>query len=377
MTLANPARLPLATLVILLLNFAAAFFTLGNSDALLKWGFTPGPMAAMGVGERFITAFTSMFIHLDPVHLLGNMLFLAAAGPPIERVAGPIRFAGVYLLGGLAGIGLHALMSKFVMVAAAGEPIAGASAAIAALVGYALLRFYRVRVPMLPKLYVPLYAIILVWVLLQILGGIWVVRQFGGAVGFWAHLGGFVMGLALAFLFGAGRVMYDEAWTEHLSEAEARGEAAKGAAAKGRLTTSPKDAETLVDLFESADAIGNDDEAIVALTDLAGADPAHRNGFAIRRLAERHALGRIPVARRLRLGSELASSLPDISEFLFQSILEDPPSDDTPKALVSLIELLHASDVRAAKHFANKLDSEHSLAPETETARQRWPDIFG
>ncbi|MGI8924393.1 MAG: rhomboid family intramembrane serine protease [Fimbriimonadales bacterium] len=366
----------MATLIILLLNLVAAFFTLNSPDALLKWGFTPNPMAAIGLAERFLTALSSMFIHLDPVHLLGNMLFLAAAGPPIERVAGTLRFLGVYLLGGLAGIGLHALMSKFVMVATAGEPIAGASAAIAALVGYALLRFYRVRIPLLPKLYVPLYVIILVWAFLQLLGGIWVARQFGGAVGIWAHLGGFVAGLLLAFLFGAGRDVSDEAWTEHFSEAETRGDAAKSAAAKVHLSSTPKDPESLVGLFESADAIGAHSEATQALIGLLEVEPEYGDGFAVAKLAERHALDTLPTAKRLRLGSELASSLPDASESLLQSILEEPPGDDTPKALLVLIELMHESDPRAAKQYAKRLDVEYGLASETASAHQRWPDVF-
>jgi membrane associated rhomboid family serine protease len=366
-------KTPYGTLALLAANFIAAYFSLGNPDAAQAWGFTPAPLAPIGGMERALTALTSMFLHLDPIHLLGNMLFLAAVGPPVEKAAGPIRFLALYLLVGFAGVLAHWGIAMIVGGWLAAEPIVGASGAIAGLVGYAWLRFYRAKVPALPRVYVPVWSLILLWMIMQAVGAFVVARQYGGAVAFWAHIGGFAAGFVYALLLGAGRGADDEVWDASLSEAGARGRAAKAATARTRLEADPKDSRALVALIKSLEDTDQQSEAIAAAQRLADSAPAFDDGFAIRKLASARALGAIRAAKRLRLASQVG---PELGEVLLGSILEEPAGPETAPALAGLVELLEGSDRAAARRYAKRLASEFELDPETVAAKGRWPDLF-
>ena len=367
------SKTPLATLALLAANFIAAYFSLNNPDAIQAWGFTPSPLAPLGGFERILTAFTSIFLHIDPVHLLANMLFLAAVGPPVEKATGPIKFVAIYVLSGFAGVLGHWLAARIVGGSLAAEPVVGASGAIAGLVGYAWLRFYRAKVPAFPKVYIPVWSLILVWMLLQIAGAYLVSRQYGGAIAFWAHIGGFAAGFAFALLFGAGRGANEEAWAAALSAAEARSPGANAAAANTRLKADPSDSRALAALIESLEDTGQQGEAVAAAIRLTESDPGFEDGFAIRKLAAERKLGEVPAAKRLRLASEVG---PVPAEMLLESILEEPPGPETPAALAGLIGILAASDRAAAKRYAGRLAAEYDLAPETVSARSHWPDLF-
>lgn len=367
------SKTPLATLALLAANFIAAYFSLNNPDAIQAWGFTPAPLAPLGGFERILTAFTSIFLHIDPVHLLANMLFLAAVGPPVEKAAGPIRFLALYVFSGLAGVLAHGLVATLMSGALAAEPVVGASGAIAGLVGYAWLRFYRARVPAFPKVYIPVLSLIVAWMLMQIGGAYLVSRQYGGSIAFWAHIGGFASGFVFALLFRAGRGADNEVWDASLSEAGALGRAAKAATARTRLEVAPKDSRALVALIKSLEDTGQQSEALAATQRLADSDPAFDDGFAIRKLASVRALGAIPAAKRLRLASQVG---PELGEILLGSILEEPAGPETAPALAGLVELLEASDRAAARRYARRLSSEFELDPETAAAKGRWPELF-
>lgn len=89
----------------------------------IRWGFTPAL-------PEFSDALISMFLHGDPWHLFGNMLFLLLFAIPLERHWGASRLLGLYLLSGLCGDVLHwlAAMDSYI-------PSVGASGAIAGLMG--------------------------------------------------------------------------------------------------------------------------------------------------------------------------------------------------------------------------------------------------
>ena len=368
-------RAPWATLSILLANFVVAYFALGNQDFLLRWGFTP-KSESISAFERLLTSFTSLFVHIDPFHLLANMLFLAAAGPAIEKAAGWWRFLLIYLLGGVLGVWSHGAIAIVALPGIVTDPISGASAAIAALVGYAWLRFGRVRVPLLPKLYVSLYVPILIWALLQVAGGIWTVKQFGAQTGYWAHLGGFLSGFLLALILKAGVEAESESWTKQMDEADTRSSAAKSATAKSALKNKNRSAEAFKALFESSEAMGDAKAAEDALEGLLLSEPAFENGFAAIELSKRNALHRIPAAHRLRIATEVSGEASEAAERLLESVLQDAEGPETPKALFALVEIAAASDPAAAKHYAQRLSREYSLSPQTETARARWPELF-
>lgn len=144
------------------------------------------------------TMFTSLFLHAGWIHLLGNLLFLWVFGEALEDEIGHLRFLGFYLFCGFFSLLLHATVAGRLSV-----PIIGASGAIAGLLGAYLIRFPQAPVQTLLFLLVrfkivsvPAYVWLGLWLMLQLYG----LRQ-GGAVAWFAHLGGFFSGLLGIGLF--------------------------------------------------------------------------------------------------------------------------------------------------------------------------------
>jgi membrane associated rhomboid family serine protease len=151
------------------------------------------------------TIFTSMFLHGSFLHIFGNMLFLAIFGPNVEDATGRVRFLAFYLLGGIV-----ALAAQVLVGADSTAPTLGASGAIAAVLGGYLLLYPRARVITLVLIVffatiVELPAALLLgfWFLLQLWFGLaGLANPVGGeGVAYFAHVGGFVFGLALIKVF--------------------------------------------------------------------------------------------------------------------------------------------------------------------------------
>ena len=160
-----------------------------------------------------ITLFTSIFMHGSVIHLGGNMLFLWIFGNNIEDSMGRLRFVGFYLLGGIA-----ATLAQTAVDTSAAVPTIGASGAVAAVLGAYALLYPRARVVTLviiiffiTIIQLPALLVLGAWFVLQLLDGtreLGVQAAEGGGVAYWAHIGGFVFGLALIRLF-ANRVHED------------------------------------------------------------------------------------------------------------------------------------------------------------------------
>jgi membrane associated rhomboid family serine protease len=361
-------NVPVATLALIAVCLVAAFFTLTNSDAILRWGYVPQPLAALSAGQRVISALTSLFVHLDPLHLLGNMLFLAAVGPAVERAVGAWKMLLVFVVSGLVGVAAHHLATTTVLNAVSGEALAGSSAAIAGLIGYAWLRFRLARVPLLPNLWVPVWGVILVWVLLQV-GGAWFsARQFGAPVAYFAHLFGFASGFLLGFPLGAAAGAADEAWRDHLAEAANRGPSAQAAILKGR-----DDLESLSKLAAVQEESGNADEAAGTYARLAAADPLRDGGLAVTKLASIDKLDLISRPDRLRAADRAAHASPDIASLLLDSLVAGGTDDLTAAALERLVDLQAGGP--AARSAARRLFADFSLSPEAERVRNKYPDL--
>ena len=149
------------TLALVAANLAVAYFA-PFSPLIENFAFDPG-------APNLPSALASLFLH-DPgniLHLLGNMVFLAAVGPLVESSVGPTRFAVVYLVGGLAGVSGHWAVT---VVTGVSEPLIGASSAIAACVGYCSVRYMLRKVPLAPKLKLTVGTVAVVWVMLQAVG---------------------------------------------------------------------------------------------------------------------------------------------------------------------------------------------------------------
>ncbi len=170
------------------------------------WGLVPADFWHDGSLGHWLSLFTSMFMHGGWWHLISNMLALYIFGDNVEDHLGHFRYLLFYLFGGLAASAAH-------LVASSDSPIptVGASGAIAAVLGAYLVLFPRARVvTLIPVFYflriveVPALIYLGFWFISQLFNGLFAlaaadVLQSGG-VAWWAHIGGFVFGLALVRL---------------------------------------------------------------------------------------------------------------------------------------------------------------------------------
>ena len=148
-----------------------------------------------------LTIFTSMFMHGSILHLGGNMLFLWIFGNNVEDAMGHARFVAFYLLGGIA-----ALLAQTLIDVNAAVPTVGASGAVAAVLGGYILLYPHARV--VTVIFIVFFFTILELPAILVLG-LWFLQQVafgyfnlanptggGGGVAYFAHIGGFIFGLA-------------------------------------------------------------------------------------------------------------------------------------------------------------------------------------
>jgi len=169
----------------------------------------------------FIALITSMFLHGGWMHLIGNMLYLWIFGNNIEDVMGHIRFIMFYVACGILAVFSHAVTDPSSTV-----PMVGASGAISGVLGAYLLLFPHAQVLVLIPLgiytrmmYVPAALVLGLWFVMQVLSGGMSVGRAGGGVAFFAHVGGFLAGMALIGLFKRPEVKFfspqrHHAWRE-------------------------------------------------------------------------------------------------------------------------------------------------------------------
>ena len=196
---------PLVTYALIALNVLFFFVEQSDGDAFIgKWAFVPSRFLADPFGD-FLTLFTSMFMHAGWVHLGGNMLYLWIFGDNVEDRFGHIKFAIFYLLCGLA-----ATFAQLAFSLGSNVPNLGASGAIAGVLGAYILLFPQGRVKVLQGqqvIQVPALIVIGIWIVLQFFSGIGSITNAGqtGGIAYMAHIGGFVAGFVLTFLFRGSR----------------------------------------------------------------------------------------------------------------------------------------------------------------------------
>ncbi len=144
----------------------------------------------------------SMFLHASLLHIGSNMLFLWVFGNNVEDSLGRGRFLVFYLLCGLAATLAQSYAARDSVV-----PLIGASGAIAGVLGAYLIMFPRARVTTLVLLgffiglpQIPAFVVLGLWFVLQVFSGVGAPADAGG-VAYLAHIGGFVAGMALLFVF--------------------------------------------------------------------------------------------------------------------------------------------------------------------------------
>jgi membrane associated rhomboid family serine protease len=199
----NSARrtVPLVTYALIVLNVLFFFLELSGGDAfIMKWAFVPSRFLANPGGD-FLTLFSSMFMHAGWVHLGSNMLYLWIFGDNVEDRFGHVKFTIFYLLCGLAATAAQLAFSLDSNI-----PNLGASGAIAGVLGAYLVMFPQGRVSVLQgQRVIPMPALIVIgfWFVLQLFSGIGSIANTAdtGGVAYMAHIGGFVAGFVLTFVF--------------------------------------------------------------------------------------------------------------------------------------------------------------------------------
>jgi membrane associated rhomboid family serine protease len=196
---------PLVTYALIALNVLFFFVEQSGGDAFIgKWAFVPRRFLANPFGD-VRTLFTSMFMHAGWVHLGGNMLYLWIFGDNVEDRFGHIKFTIFYLLCGLA-----ATFAQLAFSLGSNVPNLGASGAIAGVLGAYILLFPQGKVRVLrgqQVIQVPALIVIGMWIVLQFFSGIGSIANTAqtGGVAYMAHIGGFLAGFVLTFLFRGSR----------------------------------------------------------------------------------------------------------------------------------------------------------------------------
>jgi membrane associated rhomboid family serine protease len=222
----NPTRrTPIITISLIVACFAAfaleLSITAGGGDPALerffeRWGAVPADITgALESGDYFgratLSMITSMFLHGGWLHILGNMLFLWIFGNNVEDRLGRIPFLLFYLVGGIA-----AALTQVVIDPHSTVPLVGASGAIAAALGAYIVLFPGARILSLVFLgffyqLLEVQAVIILgfWFVLQLISGVGSLGggTASGGVAFFAHIGGFALGVVVGLLLrvvGAG-----------------------------------------------------------------------------------------------------------------------------------------------------------------------------
>jgi membrane associated rhomboid family serine protease len=181
-------------------------------DFIFSWGlvpvrfFSPLTLELSSIIERLLPFFSSMFLHGGWIHFLGNMLYLYIFGDNVEDRLGHFRYLLFYLLCGIA-----ASVAQLSSNPQASVPMVGASGAIAGVMGAYFLLYPYSRVVTLLFLFffieiveIPAFFFLAFWFLLQFFSGALSLSSqssISGGVAWWAHIGGFLSGVVLLFLF--------------------------------------------------------------------------------------------------------------------------------------------------------------------------------
>ena len=179
------------------------------------FGYTQLPAELISL-PAYGTLISSMFLHGGWMHLFGNMLYLWIFGNNIEDVMGHGKFIVFYLLCGIFAALSHALIDPESTV-----PMVGASGAISGILGAYLLLFPYARVLIVIPFgfvhwtYVPAAIVLGLWFVMQLFSGGMSLGQEGGGVAFFAHIGGFIAGMAMIGIFKHPHIQFFNRGVRH------------------------------------------------------------------------------------------------------------------------------------------------------------------
>ncbi|HXT29676.1 MAG TPA: rhomboid family intramembrane serine protease [Vicinamibacterales bacterium] len=207
-----PSRTPpVVTVAIIVVNALIFLYQLTLPEPALQ--LFVGAYAVVPAHFHPATLITSQFLHGGVLHVGGNMLYLWIFGDNVEDRLGHARFLFFYLFAGIAAALLQIFFNPFSTV-----PMIGASGAIAGVMGAYFVLYPQSRVLTVVFLLIifdvveiPAIFFLGIWFVMQLLNGVGSIGvSMGGGTAFWAHVGGFVVGV----LAGVGLRRRDRRWHE-------------------------------------------------------------------------------------------------------------------------------------------------------------------
>ena len=215
----NPTRsAPVFTVLLIAANALVFLYQLSLGPAAEQFiracGFLPAELVTgedIGVptcvSPTYLTVLTSMFMHGGLLHIGSNMLYLWIFGNNVEDAMGSVRYLIFYLVSGIAAALAQTVVTVLYTPDMAGIPNVGASGAVAGVLGAYLVLFPGAKVKTLIALgifwsmaRIPALFVLGMWFVTQFFQGVGSLDPVVGAtsgVAFWAHIGGFVVGLVL------------------------------------------------------------------------------------------------------------------------------------------------------------------------------------
>jgi len=213
-------KFPVVNTWLIVVNILCFLYTFrlgsGLESFVFHYGFIPAryfqiQQTAFFDASRFVPVFSSMFLHGNWFHLIGNMWMLYIFGDNVEDCMGHGRYFFFYLLCGTAAVALQAVVEP-----SSRMPMIGASGAISGVLGAYLLTFPKAKILTLLPLFIlfylieiPAYVFLILWFLMQFAQGTFHLLRAGsiveGGVAWWAHVGGFSAGALLISLFRSSR----------------------------------------------------------------------------------------------------------------------------------------------------------------------------
>lgn len=225
--------IPKAALAIIVINLLVFLWELSvdaQGDGFLKAALQNFGLEVCKIGEQSIAAtgldgFRSLFLHASAAHLLGNMWFLFLFGGLVERYLGSMKFILAYVGFGAVATLAHIAFGNTVCSVTDTGVVIGASGAVAGVMGGFLVLRPRAKVktllgffrPFVWSLNVPAFLFLGYWLLMDVLQQVgWIGVETD--VAHWAHIGGFVAGLAFIFFAGFIKPLPKPDPLEHLAE---------------------------------------------------------------------------------------------------------------------------------------------------------------
>ena len=327
-----------------------------------QWGFhaheTPWFMAPL-----------SLFVHANTLHLLGNMIFLAAVGAAAEIATGSIRFFTVYMASGLIGILVYSIGTRGQLTP---PVLVGASGCIAGCAAYYSIRYVGLRVPIAPKFGLPVAIVTATWFVLQLLG---IFIHLGGDVSstaFLAHGGGFVAGLALSVIFKAPDLAEQTLGHAVLDQMNNKGPDATIEMALRHLSRHPGDKKAHKLLADAYHELGQSKEELEYLLKLTTDSTQLELKEIATRVAEKHLRSEVALIRRLQIFESLSpEDQPNCVDLIGDAPLLPIGTPLRPDALLVLGSVYRENQPDLSKAMLERLQVEYPVHSVTDLARKR------